>query len=229
MIVGIHQPNHLPYLGFFDKMMQSDIFIIYDDAQFNQEDFQHRNKIRIYHDWKYLTVPIEKKLIPINEIKIKNEVTLKKMKWSDAHIRDIRDNYNKTPFYTKYINDVEKIYANKYDKLIDLNLDIIHFIMNAFNIRTTIVLSSEFGFTSKSTEKLVELVEAVDGDVYLSGPSGRNYLDFSAFEKKRIQLKFQDFKHPVYEQYYTGFIPNMASIDALFNLGVFPEKKDFIL
>ena len=101
-------------------------------------------------------------------------------------------------------------------------MDVIYFLMNAFNIRTKIVFSSEFGFTSKSSEKLVELVDAVGGDVYLSGPSGRKYLDVSAFEKKGVQLKFQNFKHPVYEQYYNEFIPNMASIDALFNVGAFP-------
>ena len=94
MIIGIHQPNYLPYLGFFDKMMKSDIFVIYDDAQFEKGEFQHRNRIRIYHGWKWLTVPVEKKHIPINEIMIKNEVaTWKGLKWADAHFKDIRDNY----------------------------------------------------------------------------------------------------------------------------------------
>ena len=59
MIVAIHQPNYLPYLGFFDKMIKSDVFVIYDDAQFNKSDFQHRNRIRIYEGWKWLTVPVE--------------------------------------------------------------------------------------------------------------------------------------------------------------------------
>lgn len=66
MIIGIHQLNYLPYFGFFDKMMKSDIFVIYDDAQFEKGEFQHRNRIRIYHGWKWLTVPVEKRHIPIN-------------------------------------------------------------------------------------------------------------------------------------------------------------------
>ena len=79
------------------------------------------------------------------------------------------------------------------------------------------------GFTSKSTERLAEIVEALGGDVYLSGPEGRNYLDVSLFEKKGIKVEFQDFKHPLYEQRYEGFIPNMSAIDALFNVGEMPK------
>ena len=99
MIIAIHQPNYLPYLGFFDKIRQSDLFIIYDNAQFNKGDFHHRNKIRIYHGWKWVTVPVEKKPIPINEICINNELTFKEERWQDAHYKHIFDNYKATPFF----------------------------------------------------------------------------------------------------------------------------------
>jgi len=224
MIVGIHQPNYLPYLGFFDKMAKSDIFVIYDDAQFNKSDFQHRNRIRIYHGWKWLTVPVEKKRIPINEVKIRNEVkTWKGVKWSDAHFRDIHDNYKDAPYYSVYADELMRIYKRNYEKLVDLNMELIRFLMKAFDIDVEIVFSSDLGFTSKSTQKLVEIVEALGGDVYLSGPKGKDYLDVSLFERKGIKVVFQDFKHPVYKQRYKGFVPNMAAIDALFNVGKMPE------
>jgi len=224
MIVTIHQPNYLPYLGFFDKMAKSDIFVIYDDAQFNKSDFQHRNRIRIYHGWKWLTVPVEKKRIPINEVKIRNEVkTWKGIKWSDAHFRDIHDNYKDTPYYSIYADELMRIYKRNYEKLVDLNMELIRFLMKAFDIDVKIVFSSDLGFISKSTQKLVEIVEALGGDVYLSGPKGRHYLDVSLFERKGIKVVFQDFKHPVYKQRYKGFVPNMAAIDALFNVGKMPE------
>jgi len=224
MIVTIHQPNYLPYLGFFDKMAKSDIFVIYDDAQFNKSDFQHRNRIRIYHGWKWLTVPVEKKRIPINEVKIRNEVkTWKGVKWSDAHFRDIHDNYKDAPYYSVYADELMRIYKRTYEKLVDLNMELIRFLMKAFDIDVEIVFSSDLGFTSKSTQKLVEIVEALGGDVYLSGPKGGDYLDVSLFERKGIKVVFQDFKHPVYKQRYKGFVPNMAAIDALFNVGKMPE------
>ena len=223
MIIAIHQPNYHPYLGFFDKMNRSDIFVIYDDAQFNKEDFQHRNRIRIYHGWKYLTVPVEKKHIPIRKVRIRNELTVKGMTWQEAHLKEIRDNYKDTPYYASHENDLEVIYTDKYDKLIDLNMDIIIFLKNAFNIETEIIFASELGFRSQSTERLVDITEALGGDVYLSGPAGRNYLEVSLFENRGISVEFQDFKHPVYKQRYDGFIPNMSAIDALFNVGKMPE------
>ena len=223
MIIAIHQPNYLPYLGFFDKMKQSDIFVIYDDAQFNKEDFQHRNRIRIYHGWKYLTVPVEKKHIPIRKVRIRNELTVKGTTWQGAHLREIRDNYNDTPYYTSYEDRLEVIYTDKYDRLIDLNMNLINFLKNAFNIETEIIFASELGFTSQSTERLADITEALGGDVYLSGPAGRDYLEITLFESRGINVEFQNFKHPVYKQRYDEFIPNMSAIDALFNVGGLPK------
>jgi hypothetical protein len=223
MIIAVHQPNYLPYLGFFEKMMKADIFVIYDDAQFNKEDFQHRNKIRIYHGWKWLTVPVEKKLKPINEIQIRNEITTKGVKWSEDHMKNIENEYKKTSYYPNFESDFEKIYKTNYNNLVDLNMEIINYLKKAFDIDTKIILSSKFGFASKSTQKLIDIVEILEGDTYLSGPGGLNYLDVSMFKNKDIEVKFQDFKHPVYKQTYKDFIPNLSAIDALFNL----EKLNF--
>lgn len=223
MIVAVHQPNYLPYLGFFNKMEQSDIFVIYDDAQFNKEDFQHRNKVRIHHGWKYLTVPVEKKRMPIMDIRIRNELVTKGIAWQEAHLKEIGDNYKDTPYYAPYEDHLETIYAGKYDKLIDLNMDLIGILKDAFDIRTKISFASELGFTSKSTERLVDITEALRGDTYLSGPAGRDYLDVSLFNRRGINVEFQDFKHPAYKQRYEGFIPNMSAIDALFNIGEIPK------
>ena len=223
MIIAIHQPNYLPYLGFFDKMKQSDIFVMYDDAQFNKEDFQHRNKIRIYHGWKYLTVPVEKKRIPIRDIRIRNEFMIKGITWQEVHLKTIRDNYNDTPYYTPHECQLGTVYTDKYDKLIDLNMNIIYFLTDAFDIKTKIIFASELGFTSRSTERLVDITDALGGDVYLSGPAGRDYLDVLPFESRGINVEFQNFKHPVYKQHYDEFIPNMSAIDALFNVGGLPK------
>lgn len=222
MIVGIHQPNYLPYLGFFDKLKKSDVFIIYDDAQFTKGDFQHRNRIRIYNRWKWLTVPVEKKHIPINHIKIKNEVEIEGITWKEAHLKEIYDNYKKAPYYQHFEKYITQIYEQEYDMLIDINIKLIKFLMKSFEIDTKIVYSSEFGFTSRSTEKLVDLVSTIGGDVYLSGPAGKDYLDLQLFEKKGIEVVFQDFKHPVYKQQYEGFEPYMSAIDAMFNTGRIP-------
>ena len=107
-------------------------------------------------------------------------------------------------------------------------MDIIHLLMDAFDIKTKIIFSSELGFTSKSTERLVEIVEALGGNTYLSGQMGKHYLDLSLFENQGIELIFQNFKHPLYKQRYEGFIPNMSSIDILFNVGGIPKELEVI-
>ncbi len=223
MIVGIHQPNYLPYLGFFDKLRKSDVFVIYDDAQFNKGDFQHRNRIRIYHGWKWLTIPVEKKHIPINQIKIKNEIKIGGVTWQEEHLKELYNNYIKAPYYPDFENSIRKIYEQDYDMLIDINLEMIKFLIQSFEINTKVIYSSEFEFTSKSTERLVDLVNTIGGDTYLSGPMGRDYLDLRLFEKKGIGVAFQDFKHPIYKQQYSGFEPNMSAIDVLLNNGRLPK------
>ena len=223
MIVAIHQPNYLPYLGFFDKMKESDIFVIYDDAQFNKREFQHRNKIRIYDGWEWLTVPVIKKEIPIKEIEIVNETQKNKPHWSKTHFRDIHANYVKTEYFGIYEEELRRIYEKKYERLVDLNMNLIKFLMKAFDINVKTVYASKFEFKTKSSKKNLDIVKSVGGDVYLSGPTGQNYLDVSLFEKDGIKVLFQDFKHPVYKQRYEGFVPNMAAIDALFNVGEMPE------
>jgi hypothetical protein len=224
VIVTVHQPNYLPYLGFFDKINRADIFVIYDDAQFNKGDYHHRNKIRIHHGWKWLTVPVEKKHIPIKDIKINKKSTNKKQLWGEYHFHEIENNYQKAPYFKKYRDEFQKIYENEYDYLIELNIDIIKLLMNAFNINCKLVFSSELGLHSKSTDRLVEITEILNGDVYLSGSSGKDYLDETIFENKRIRIEYQKFNHPVYSQQYHNFVPNMSSIDFLFNVGNFLRR-----
>jgi len=228
MIIAIHQPNYLPYLGFFDKMMKSDVFVIYDDAQFNKEDFHNRNKIRIYQGWKWLTVPVEKKLVPINQIKIRNELKNKGLNWSDEHLRLIEDNYRDTQYYCKYKEELKTIYTSDLGKIIDLNMQLIHFLRHAFNINTKLIFSSDLDLSSKGTQRLVEIVKTLDGDIYLSGEGGKNYLDVSLFTNKGIRVEFQKFNHPIYRQRYEGFILNLSAIDALFNIGKFPVETNML-
>lgn len=125
-----------------------------------------------------------------------------------------------------YEGELRKIYEKRYEKLIDLNMNLIHFLMKGFKMDTKILYTSDLGFTSKSTERLLGITKALGGDVYLSGPKGCDYMDVSLFENKGIKVAFQDFKHPVYKQRYERFVPNMSAIDALFNVGKIPRGEE---
>ncbi|WP_340817870.1 WbqC family protein [Methanolobus sp. WCC4] len=223
MIIAVHQPNYLPYLGFFDKMEKADIFVIYDNAQFSKEDYHHRNRVRIFNGWKWLTVPVEKKRIPINQIMVVNSSSTKEEnKWNHKHLRVISDNYKNAPFYEDYIDAFYKIYEKEYCSLCELNMDLILLLKEAFDIGTEILYTSDLGQLSSSSQGLVEIVQKVDGDTYLSGQGGKNYLDISLFKDKGIKVDFQNYVHPIYKQCYEGFVPYMSAIDALFNTGKLP-------
>lgn len=216
-IVSIHQPNYIPYLGFFDKMNKSDIFVVYDDAPFNKRDFHHRNRIRIHDGSKWLSIPVEKKNAPINKIKINNNIRISNRPWSQVHYLEIYNNYKNTPFFDLYSDELEEIYNKQYNYLVEINLEIINFLSRSFGISTEILYSSKLDIKSHSSQKNYEIVKAVGGDCYLSGPDGKSYLDESIF--RNVKITYQDFEHPIYQQKYEDFKPYMGAIDALFNIG----------
>ncbi len=223
MIVSGHQPNYLPYPGFFDKVAKSDVFIIGDDAQFSYKDFHRRNKIRIPEGWRWLTVPVVKKFEPISQIVIRNDTQIKGIHWAEKQFLEIEDAYRKAPFFESYSDDLKKIYLKTHERLLDLNMDLIYFLLDSFEIDTEIVFASNYSSTASSTLKIVEMMEEIGADTYLSGIGGKNYLDLSLF--KDIEVIFQDYEHPVYKQCFEGFEPYMASIDVLFNVGELPDKE----
>lgn len=233
--MSAHQPNFLPYLGFFDKMKNSDVFVIRDEVQFTERDWHHRNKIRIEGNYKnglpnskWLTILVKKENKDIKDIEIKNEVKTKNVSWNVYMLRQIKGSYETTPYFKKYFPMIEEIISSKKDKLINLNMEIIEFLKNTFDIPTELVYASklpEYKKTFDSTLDLVGLCKATQSNVYLSGAGGKNYLNIEPFKEEGIEVIFQDFHHPVYKQRYPGFAPNMGSIDYLFNIGDCLEVK----
>ena len=235
VVISAHQPNFIPYLGFFDKMKKSDIFVIRDDVLFssNSDSFQHRNKIRINGNnnlenpqWKWLTLPIEKKSDLIKNIRIKrNTIKKKDEAWNVELLSSIKKNYGNSKFFNGYFPVFERIFDNSDETLLSLNMKIINFLKNVFGIKTKVVLASSLGieFTSgeekNASEDLARICAALGGSVYLSGFGGKGYLDLEPFKKRGIKVIFQEYNHPVYEQNYPGFLPNLSSIDGLFCAG----------
>ena len=217
MICTIHQPNYLPYLGFFEKAFQSDIFIIYDTTQFKKNDWQNRNRICTSEGWQWITIPVLHRFgQKINEVKIDNLKKPLKNNWNK-----IQTIYGKAPFFKDYGEIFEKIYKNTYDFVSDLNCDMIYEIKSILGLRTRFVKSSEFPpIETKSTQALIDLCKIVEADTYISGSEGKNYLDLDLFEKAGIELKFQNYRHPVYKQFNNSeFQPYMSVIDLIFNCG----------
>jgi hypothetical protein len=221
MIMAGHQPNYLPWLGFFDKMRQSDIFVIEDNVQFETRGFTNRNKIKEQTVSKWLTVPIEhtgtRQLI--NQVKISHEA---EEDWAKRHWLNLKYNYSKAPHWAKYRDFFEETYNKRWTLLIDLNMHLIKGIMGFLRINTPLIMASSLNATGKKSDLILAQCKAVGADVHLAGNGARGYLDVNKFAREGIKVVFQNFEHPVYRQLHGEFISNLSVVDCLFCTGVAP-------
>ena len=219
--VAIHQPNYLPWMGFFQKMALADIFVILDTVQFSKDSYTQRTKIRTKEGWIWLTIPIEKKYYfkPIKNIHLPQD-----KKWLKRHKMSIISNYSKC----KFVDDefVNEYYSGKFEKLQQFNERGIFYLKDKFRIKTEIVRASELDIVDnlKSTDLLADIVKKVGGDVYISGSGGEKYMDEGKFLMNDVKLEYFEFKALEYPQRWDGFEPYMSAIDLLFNVGEGSKK-----
>ena len=222
MIVAIHQPEYLPWLGFFKKMMNVELFVFLDDVQFRKKGWQNRNRIRINDGTTLLSIPVHTHSYPkINEVTIDNEKN-----WSIRHKKSILYNYARAPYFDEIKDFIESIFEKKFQYLVDLNTEIIKFIMNELEIKSKIVFSSELEISKKASDRVLDICKAVDADHYITGTFwAESNLRVEEFKKSNIDVEFQKFQHPIYKQIHGEFIPEMSIIDLLFNEGRKEAKK----
>jgi len=224
-IVTMHQPNYLPWIGLFSKISLADCLIVYDRAQYEKNSVVNRNRIRTDKGSEYLTVPIGR--CPtgtrISDISLPPDNT-----WKRQHWRRIHDNYVKAPFFKDYAGFFERLYQDDFRCLCEMNERILLYLLSCFGLHVEVVRTSQLdvGPGLYKTDLMIAYLKAAGADVYLSGPSGKNYLEAEKFPKSTIALEFFKFQHPVYQQRYAGFEPNMSAIDLLFNVG--PRSADII-
>jgi hypothetical protein len=213
--ISIHQPVYLPWLGFIKKIMSSEIFVFLDDVQFEKNGWHNRNKIKTSSGDIWLTVPVNSKSTQkLNDITIDS-----KSNWTKIHSKSIYLNYRKSQYFDDYWSELNEIYNTHFIKLADLNLKLIDFLLEKFNIKTHTVLSSTLNISKSGSDRILEICKSLDSVNYLSGIQGKNYLKLADFEKNNILVEFQNFKHPKYNQLFGKFSPNLSAIDLLFNEG----------
>lgn len=224
-VVTIHQPNYLPWIGFFSKIKKSDCLILGDTYVLGGQSVFNRNKIRTHQGWCYLTIPLGRKTegCRICDILLPSDKS-----WQKAHWKMIHDNYAKSKYFDLYKEDLQGIYQNSYESICQLNEKIIYFLIKYLNIEVEIIRASELKIDPdlRKSDLMVALLEEAGAETYISGPSGRKYLEFEKFRNKKIEVKFIEFVHPEYQQRFPGFEPNLSAIDILFNMG--PQASEII-
>lgn len=225
MIVTIHQPQYLTWLGFFNKCACSDKVVLLDDVQFQKNGFQNRTKIKTATGWQWLTVPVSyDHPAKISEVKIDSNPDWQKKQW-----KAIAQNYQKAPFFSQYEHKIRPLFENKFDGLEDLSSKSIEIIFDILGINIPVVKSSCINAPGDKSDRLVNICKALKADTYLSGIGGKKYLKEDKFNSAGIHIIYQDYKHPVYEQQFKDvlFQPNMSAIDLIFNCG--EKSRDIIL
>ena len=217
MQVSIHQPAYLPWLGYFDKIAQSDLFIYLDTVQYQKNSFQNRNKIRVKDGWTWLTVPVLTKgqlySNPLSKIAINN-----KTPWRKKHLGAIQMNYGRAAYFDREIVSLREFLEREWDQLSELCYDMCTHFLRRLDIDTRVIKSSDLRpMDETKSELILELCREVGADSYLSGALGHDYLETQDFAEAGITLHFQDYQHPQYKQVYDDFEPYMAVIDLLMN------------
>lgn len=227
LIASIHQPQYLPWLGYFDKIHQSDIFILHDDINFKKNDWQNRNKIKTTKGWEWLTIPLNYRFKrPIEKTPINNTIN-----WQEKHLNKIKLNYKDSYHYNYLIDECEKFYAGNWEMLGPCNIDFILTCIRLLSIQTKIVLASTLNIKSTGTQKIIDLCRAVNAEAYLTDIHPKTNNDLLLLKKWGIQTIYQDYKHPIYNQLNQnkknpGFVSHLSIIDLLFNHG--PESSNIL-
>ena len=187
MKIAIHQPEHFPYMGFFEKMRSADLFVVLDDVQYKKNNWQNRNKFLNKNGVEeFFSVQVEKGATK----KLICDVSVVEGSWRNKNIKKIKQNFN---------IDTTKIYS--YNKLIDINISSIMWAREKLNIDNPMIYSSNLSIDTKGTQRLVDICKEVGATEYISGLGGEDYLDKSMFENEGIKIVYHN---PKLKNYYSS-------------------------
>jgi len=226
MRLAAHQLHYLPWLRYFHKIAQADVFVVMDDIQFNRNGWQNRTRIKHARGWAHLSVPVFQKFKQrISEVRIDNT-----QRWKQKHWKALTESYGRARHLRGLADRLEPVYARDWDLLSELSDELLRVCLDMLNIRTHLVRSSELKVDGTDSVRLVNVCKALGADTYLSGAYAiETYLDKSVFEEAGIGIAIQEWRCPAYEQLHpaAGFIPDLSIVDLLFNHG--PESLGILL
>ena len=216
--VSIMQPTYLPWLGYFDLTNRSDIFVFLDTVQLDKRSWQQRNRIKTPNSEIMLTVPVFTKGRFNQEIRdVEIDVS---QRFQKKHFNSIQLNYKNSKYYKLYIGELEEIFFSKISRLANLNIKLIKWLSSKIGIKTKFISSSELDVSGSKTELLINICKEINANHYLSPIGSKGYIEKNnLFTNSGIQLSYQDYQHPTYNQLFGDFIPYLSVIDLLFNEG----------
>jgi len=214
--IVISQPMFFPWIGIFEQIRLSDIFVHYDDVQFpHGRSFMSRVQIKTHDGIKWLTISVKRKKQQLIQEVLIDDAT----NWKSKHLKTLEHNYRKAPFVDDMIAIVEDVYSQHMYSLSELNICGIEKIAEYFNLNTTFLISSTLGTTTHSSAKLLDICLLLNANIYITGHGAKNYLDHELFEQNQIQVEYMDYERSPYQQLHGAFDPHVSILDLIANHG----------
>ena len=224
MICSIMQPTYLPWAGFFNLISRSDIFVFLDDAQFQKNSWHNRNRILLNGSPHWISVPVKQGQLAnkINETNI-----VETQPWRKKHSKQLQQTYKKHPFAKDIFGLSVILEEETCNSLAELNISLIKHLLKLLKISTPLVLSSQMGIAGERTTRLVDILEELKVDTYLSPEGSLEYQEEHGYSTRTaVELKYQKFEPAVYSQFkHDGFVSHLSIVDVIANLGIESTSK----
>jgi hypothetical protein len=216
MIVAIHQPQYLPWLPYFDKADRCDVFVYLDTVQFQKNGVQNRNKVKTGAGATWLTVPVHAS----SQDRIR-DVVIANSQWHQKHIRTIEMNYARAENFQWFSHRLRGLLEREWEYLTDLNIAASEELFDALRITCRRVRSSELEVVGKRDQLVLNICEALNATVYLSGQGAKAYQDDEEFQRRGIQVHYQEYRSQPYKQCHPeiGFVSDLSALDLILNNG----------
>jgi WbqC-like protein family len=221
-IVTIHQPDFMPWLGFFSKISKADEFIVLDHTLNNPkspEFYCRRVKMLIGGQDHWMSIPLKKGIhsmfIPISDMEIQIDDKTKK-----KFLQSVELNYKKAPYFSEVFPLVDNYFSDETINLLEKNMTFIKSVVSGLNINTEIKYSSTLNPEHTSNEMLIDILKKRNATTYLCGDGANGYQEDHLYVAQNIEVKKNEFQHPIYNQFNAKiFIKGLSIVDALMNLG----------
>lgn len=220
MNVVILQPSYIPWRGYFDQIRKADLFIFYDDVQYDKHGWRNRNQIKTVQGKQWLTIPVHSqgvtKGVAIKDVRIDGA-----RPWARHHLKALTFAYGKAPYFQDYLPLLESFYSRRDVCLAEFTIETTMALSHALGITSTRFLrSSELaGIEGLKTDRLIQILKRVGATHYISGPAARDYIDPDKFSRAGITLEYMEYNYPEYPQLYPPFDPFVTILDLLFMTG----------
>jgi hypothetical protein len=217
-VLAVLQPGYLPWLGYFDQVNRADVFVHYDDVQYDKHGWRNRNRVKsLQGQPHWLTVPVlhsGRDWPRVMDVLIDG-----RSGWARKHLGTLRQFYARAPHFETCFPALAEVLERPFEKLVDLDLALLERLLALLGLRREFVRASSLGIGGERSGRLVDLCRHFGATHYLTGDAARDYLDVPAFEQIGVEVVWQQYRHPEYPQGPLPFVPYLSVVDLLMHCG----------